>query len=257
MRSAKPANHLKRLEEKVRAQEVSSANGSTCNLNVEAEKSLEFLGNEYDDLHNSDVETKTELARTGSELIKLANKLEEVDKAGEEFQENSHAFNVKIIGVQELGPTESAEDTRNLCLKIFDTLGAHVTLSDIDIVYRVALRDSSRPGPKPIVSKFTRRLARNRVMAVRKQDCKISTEIIGLSEDDKSNIGVFNHLTPRKQKFTLTPELFSSDTEINFAGPIILDKNVKKNVRCMSNFRILPSKARFTQDTSPLCRCCS
>ena len=89
-------------------------------------------------------------------------------------------------------------------------------------------------------------------MAVRKQDCKISTEIIGLSEeDDKSNIGVFNHLTPRKEKFTLTPELFSSDKEINFAGPIILDKNVKKNVRCMSNFRILPSKARSLKILPP------
>ena len=31
----------------------------------------------------------------------------------------------------------------------------------------------------------------------------------------------------------------------------ILDKNVKKNARCMFNFRILPSKARFTQDTPP------
>ena len=31
----------------------------------------------------------------------------------------------------------------------------------------------------------------------------------------------------------------------------ILDKNVKKNACCMSNFRILPAKARFTQDTSP------
>ena len=30
-----------------------------------------------------------------------------------------------------------------------------------------------------------------------------------------------------------------------------LDKNVKKNARCMFNFRILPSKGRFTQDTSP------
>jgi len=28
-------------------------------------------------------------------------------------------------------------------------------------------------------------------------------------------------------------------------------KNVKKNAPCVSNFRILPSKARFTQDTSP------
>ena len=31
----------------------------------------------------------------------------------------------------------------------------------------------------------------------------------------------------------------------------IVDKNVKKNARCMSNFRILPSKAGFIQDTSP------
>ena len=31
----------------------------------------------------------------------------------------------------------------------------------------------------------------------------------------------------------------------------ILDKNVKKNARSMSNFRTLPSKAWFTQDTSP------
>ena len=31
----------------------------------------------------------------------------------------------------------------------------------------------------------------------------------------------------------------------------ILDKNVKKNACSMSNFRTLPSKARFTQDTSP------
>ena len=31
----------------------------------------------------------------------------------------------------------------------------------------------------------------------------------------------------------------------------ILDKNVKKNARCMFNFRILPSKARLTQDTPP------
>ena len=31
----------------------------------------------------------------------------------------------------------------------------------------------------------------------------------------------------------------------------ILDKNVKKNARFMFNFRILPSKARLTQDTPP------
>ena len=33
--------------------------------------------------------------------------------------------------------------------------------------------------------------------------------------------------------------------------PTILDKNVKNNARYMFNLRILPSKARFTQDTLP------
>ena len=105
---------------------------------------MELLGDEYDVLHNSEVETKTELALIGSQLTKLRTKPEEVDKALEEFQEYSYVFIVKILGVPELGPTESAEDTSNLCLKIFDALGAHVTLRDIDIAHHVAVRDASR-----------------------------------------------------------------------------------------------------------------
>ena len=46
---------LKSLQDRVFAQErVDSSNangGPSCNLTVEAEKSLEFLGKEYDDLH--------------------------------------------------------------------------------------------------------------------------------------------------------------------------------------------------------------
>lgn len=60
----------------------------------------------------------------------------------EEFQEYTYEFNVKILGVPELGPTESAEDTSNLGLKIFVTMGAHATLSDIDIAHHVAVRDA-------------------------------------------------------------------------------------------------------------------
>ena len=32
--------------------------GASCSLNVEVEKSLDFLGKEYDDLGNSDADTK-------------------------------------------------------------------------------------------------------------------------------------------------------------------------------------------------------
>ena len=168
-------------------------------MNVEAEKSLELLGDEYDVLYNSEVETKTELALIGSQLTKLRTKPEEVDKVLQEFQEYSYAFNVKILGVPELGPTESAEDTSNLCLKIFDALGAHFTSSDIEVAHRVAVTDASRTCSKPIVCKFIRRFARNREMAVRKEACKIGPEIVGSpEEDDMSNIRVVDHLTPSK-----------------------------------------------------------
>lgn len=87
------------------------------------------------------------MARIGSELTKLRTLLEEVDdKYLEGFEEYTYEFNDKILGVPELGPTESAEDASNLRLKIFDTMGAHVTLSDIDIAHRVAVRDASRTG---------------------------------------------------------------------------------------------------------------
>ena len=204
---------LKSLQDRVFAQErVDSSNangGPSCNLTVEAEKSLQFLGQEYDDLHNSEMETKAELSRIGSELTKLYDKFEELDKALEELQEYSYVFNAKILGVPELSSMESAEDTSNLCLRLFNAMGAHVTLNDIDIAHRVTTRDSSRVGPKPIVCKFTRRLARNRVMAVRKEACKINPTDIGLSEeDDMPSARVVDHLTPRKHKLYADAKAF-------------------------------------------------
>ena len=45
--------------------------------------------------------------------------------------------------------------------------------------------------------------------------------------------------------------MFSVAHTVQYLENTILDKNVKKNARYMFNFRILPSKARFTQDTPP------
>ena len=45
--------------------------------------------------------------------------------------------------------------------------------------------------------------------------------------------------------------MFTVAHTVQYLKNTILDKNVKKNARCMFNFRILPSKARFTQDTPP------
>ena len=81
-------------------------------------------------------------------------------------------------------------------------MGASVSLKDINIAHRVPLRDSTREGPKSIVCKFTRRLARNDRkkynMAVCREASKVSATAIGLEENiNMANARVVDHLTPR------------------------------------------------------------
>ena len=51
---------------------------ASCSLNVEVEKSLDFLGKEYDDLSNSDADTKRELCRIEAKLDEIGVRLEEM-----------------------------------------------------------------------------------------------------------------------------------------------------------------------------------
>ena len=64
-----------------------------------------------------------------------------------------------------------AEDTSNLCVNLFNKMGAEVSIRDIDIAHRVSFRDTSRMGPKPIVCKFIRRLARAETPYITKEIC--------------------------------------------------------------------------------------
>ena len=80
-------------------------------------------------------------------------------------------------------------------------MGAEVSIHDIDIAHRVSFRDTSRVGPKPIVCKFIRRLARNEVMSKRKEGRSVDPSTIGLHEGtDMSNVLLLDHLTPRLQQ---------------------------------------------------------
>ena len=67
-------------------------------------------------------------------------------------------FNVGLTRIGRLG--ERSRIASRLCDRVCNAMGASVSLNDIDIAHRVPLRDSTREGPKLIVCKFTRRLAR-------------------------------------------------------------------------------------------------
>jgi len=170
--------------------------GPSRKVQLETERSLSWL-------HESESDIQSELRATRKRLDDIEEGLGELEGAVEEFQDYSYSFNIKILRVSELSDREKAEDTSNLCVNSFNKMGAEVSIRDIDIAHRVSLRDTSRMGPKPIVCKFVRRLARNKVMLKlkRKEGRFVDPSTIGLHEgSDMSNVLLLDHLTPRLQK---------------------------------------------------------
>ena len=176
---------IKRLEERVEIQEHASKEnngGPSREVQLETERSLSWL-------HESESDIQSELRAIRKRLDVIEESLAELEGAVEEFQEYSYSFNIKILGVPELSEREKAEDTSNLCVNLFNKMGAEVSIRDIDIAHRVSFRDTSRMGPKPIVCKFIRRLARNEVMSKRKEGRSVDPSTIGLHEGtDMSNV---------------------------------------------------------------------
>ena len=79
-------------------------------------------------------------------------------------------FNVKIINVPEIKQQETARETSDLYVALFNDMGAVVSLQDLDVAHRVPRRDQDG-GPKSIICKFIRRLAKFEVMNRRRDAC--------------------------------------------------------------------------------------
>ena len=143
-RQLEAAKHdFKKLEDRFQAHEAGRCEedqngGASCSLNVEVEKGLDFLGKEYHDLSNSDADTKRELCRIGTKLDEIGVRLEEMAGILDEMQEYSYSFNVKLLGVPQLSADENAVQTSNLCVKIFNKMGANVSINDLDIAHMVS-----------------------------------------------------------------------------------------------------------------------
>ena len=55
-------------------------------------------------------------------------------------EEYSYQFSVKIIGLPEISSKETATETSSFCVKLFQEMGAEVSVFDTDIVHRVSTR---------------------------------------------------------------------------------------------------------------------
>ena len=118
----------------------------------------------------------------------------------DQAQEYSYSYNVKLVGVPEIKPRENASETSQLCLNIFNAIGAEMHPYDIDLAHRVTPRQAVEGRPKLIVCKFTRRVSREQVMVLRREVTKIDPTSIGLQESDSmESVGLYDQLSPRLQ----------------------------------------------------------
>ena len=146
---------------------------------------LQFYGKSYDDLRQ---EADRSLQRLWARLNVLSKRVE-VDQ-----------YNVKIVGLPEIKASESASDTTTLCLSLFQAAGVEISIQDTDIVHRIPTRNATS-SLRPVVCKFTRRIAKEKVMNVRKDACKVTASSIGLPTDcTLENVKLFDHLTPQVQQ---------------------------------------------------------
>lgn len=110
-----------------------------------------------------------------------------------EFHEYRNQHNIKVVGVPEKSPEESVRDTSDLCVSLFTEMGAKITIYDIDTAQRTA-KGEDYDGPRPIICKFVRRLAKDSVMSVQQQACNVIPVKIGFSEDtDVSKIRICDY----------------------------------------------------------------
>ena len=150
---------------------------------------VQFLSDSYDALVKSESSLSKALENFSRRLDLLTVNVDRIDKAIDEMLYYSTLR------------SESAQDTAELCVKLFSGLGVDVSTSEINIAQRVPQRDTStgnRRQPNPIICKFTRGMTQDTVLASRGNAKRLTTEDLDLPSTAEINrIAIYSHLTPR------------------------------------------------------------
>ena len=164
---------VKSLKDKCKTEgttQVSGDNSSIKAANAESKRSLQFLSNEYDDLTAANSDVLVQLKQITRRLQDLSNQVERVSNAIDQFENYSYQYNVKITGLPG-SASESALDTSSLCVNLFRQINA-----DIDIAHRVLTRRES-DGPKPVICKFVRWLAKGKLWKFVNKRLKLTPQV--------------------------------------------------------------------------------
>ena len=102
-------------------------------------------------------------------LKELSTEVSKVLTAIDQAQGYSYSYNVKVVGIPELGPLENAFDTSKLRLRTFNGIEVEVKPYGIDMSHRITPSHATEERPKPIICKFTGRTTREQVMVSEKE----------------------------------------------------------------------------------------
>lgn len=183
---------------------------------------VQYLSDSYDELLVARNDTEEKLASIESRLQLVSDKVSEISKAIDDIQLYSYQYNLKIVGVPQEDGTETAEKTAKLCMKIFAGIGANVAEFDIDTAHRVPARNSRRKQAstqstyQPIICKFTRRIARDGVLAKRREIRRLTPEIFGLPTGTDLRISIYCHLIPRLQELLHSAKTFQEENSFKY-----------------------------------------
>ena len=153
---------------------------------------VQFLSNSYGALVKSESSLSKTLEIFSRRWDLLTVNVDRIDIAIDEMLYYSYQYNLKIMGIPLISESESAQDTTELCVKLFSGLGVNVSISEINIAHRGPQRDTStgngnRRQANPLICKFTRRMTRDTVLASRGNASRLTTEDLDLPSTAEIN----------------------------------------------------------------------
>ena len=87
---------------------------------------VEHVSAEYDDLKSSTAAVVRDLKKIEERLAEISQKVYDVQDAVESIMAYSYQYNIKLMGIPQVKDSTSAEETAEICLKLFKELKANV-----------------------------------------------------------------------------------------------------------------------------------
>ena len=254
------SSYVKNLEEQVKSAYSTNSQKESAMMSSDGAKTVEFVSSQCDEMVALHRKTLKELQKITERLESISKRCKEIEEFVDHAEDYSFQYNVKIFGMPMISTNEKAEVTIELCLNLFSSIGAQtVNIADIDIAHRVPSRNPSPNKPDAIVCRFTRRLARNRVLDCSKAVCEVTAEQLGFNHDiSVDDLRICEHLSPRQQSLFSEAKKLKNAHQFKFCwvkgGTIQLRESEDSRIFKLRNsddlFR-LERKLTHPQDVEP------